>query len=128
MKFSKMVRWQLILAGLATALYFAPAAQSQEITNTPFADGPNVTTFAQPEAAQPSAQLPAQATAPAATEATPVQASLTTQRTALIDSPWVAAGLTLLLFTVIAVYAIGDSKRVRRETYVGRRYPSYRRA
>ena len=130
MKFRKMVRWQLILAGLAAALYFAPVAYSQEITNTAFDDGPYVTTFAQPDvAAQSSApSVPAQAGVPSLNEVTAVQASLSTPTVTLVDSPWVTAGVTAMLFALIAVAAIGEAKRIRRSTYSGRGYPSYRRA
>jgi len=127
MKIRNIVRWQLILAGLAAALYFAPAAQSQEITNTAFADGPNVIAFAQPDATQPSGPSTAQTLAPAANEALPVQASLFTPPVASLDSPWAAAGLTFVLFAVIAL-AAGTSKRARRGAYSVRRYPSYRGA
>jgi len=129
MKLRRMVRWQLILAGLAAALYFAPAAYSQEITNTAFDDGPYVTTFAQSDVAQPSTPSTlAQADVPSLNEVTSVRASLSTPNVTLVDSPWVAAGITAILFTAIALFAIGEAKRTRRNTYSGRSYPSYRRA
>ena len=127
MKIRKMVRWQLILAGLAAALYFAPAAYSQEITNTDFADGPNVIAFTQPAATQPSAQAATQTVSPAANEPMPAQASLSTPTVISLNSPWAAAGMTLVLFAAIAL-AAGMSNRGRRGAYSGRRYPSYRGA
>jgi hypothetical protein len=129
MEFRKMFRGQLILAGLAAALFFTPAAHSQEITNTEFNDGPYVTTFAQPDGAQPSAQaVPVPVAVPSVNEVAAIQASLSTPQVALIDSPWVAAGLTVILLAAIALTAVGESKRIRRNTYSGRRTPSYRGA
>jgi len=127
MKIRNMVRWQLILAGLAAALYFAPAAHSQEITNTDFADGPNVVAFTQPAATLPSAQAATQTMSPAANEPVLAQASLSMPAGISLDSPWATAGLTFVLFAVIAL-AAGNAKRVRRGTYSVRRYPSYRGA
>jgi len=123
MKFRKMIRWQLVLAGLAAAMLFTPSAHSQEITNTAFDDGPNVTGFAQPTAAQPSAQvLPTQAAVPSVTEAAAIQASLPKPRVAVIDAPLVTAGLALLLFICIALSAIREPKSRNRGSLSGRRY------
>jgi|SRR6516225_10406661 hypothetical protein len=129
MKVLNMVRWQLVLAGLAALMFITPSAHSQEITNTVFDDGPNVTTFSQPSAAERSAEpVPVAAAVPSMNEVASIQASLATNHRALIDSPWVTAGLTLLLFTCIALSAIGESKRLKRNGYASRRYPSYRGA
>jgi len=43
-----MLRTQMIITGLGAALLFAGSVNAQEITNTEFNDGPNVTAFAQP--------------------------------------------------------------------------------
>jgi hypothetical protein len=129
MKLRKMIRWQLVLAGLAAAMSFSPSAHSQEITNTAFDDGPYVTGFAQPTAAQPSAQvIPAQTAVPSVNEVAAIQASLSTPRAVVMDSPLVAAGLTLLLFICIALYAIREPKRTNRGSLSGRRYASPRGA
>ena len=130
MKLRKLIRWQLILAGLGAALFLTPSAQSQEITNTAFDDGPNVVAFAQPDVvAQPSAEAtPAQAVAPSVNEVASIQASLAPQHDALIDSPWTLVGLTALLLACLALSAIGESKRTTRRPYAARRYPSYRGA
>src|SRR5215472_4392003 len=48
MRFQKILRTQMIITGLGAALLFAGAVRAQEITNTEFNDGPNVTAFAQP--------------------------------------------------------------------------------
>ncbi|HVM74793.1 MAG TPA: hypothetical protein VMT75_04060 [Candidatus Saccharimonadales bacterium] len=128
MKTRKLVRWQLMLAGLAAALYFTPVAQSQEISNTAFPDGPNVATFAQVEAAQRSAQaVPAQAAALSAAEVEPVRDSLTAQPTgtALFNSPWVTAGLTVLLLAGVTLSYVN---RGRRNSYSNRGEASYRGA
>src|SRR5215467_10607006 len=129
MKVRQIVRGQLILAGLAAALFVTPAAHSQEISNATFDDGPYVTSFAQPDLAESPAQTaPAQAAVPSLNEVQSIQASLVMPKATMLDSPWVAAGLTMILFAAIALAAIAESKRVRRNSYSGRRYPSYRGA
>ena len=129
MKTRKMVRWQLILAGLAAALYFAPVAQSQEIVNTAFPDGPNVTTFAQVDVAQPSAQVvPVQPPASLAVEASSIQASLTQKPSALLDSPWVTAGLAVLLLAGVTLSAITEYRRARGISRATLRQGAYRSA
>jgi len=127
MKIRKMVRYQMVLAGLAAAMFFAPSAHSQEITNSTFDDGPNVTTMSQPSAAQPSVQQVAVQPDAAAKEIASIQGSLEPSNTASMDSPWVAGGLTVILLTGVAVAAIGESKR-KRNSYAARREPSYRNA
>jgi hypothetical protein len=129
MKTRKMVRWQLVLAGLAAALYFAPVARSQEITNTAFPDGPNVTTFDSGEAAQPSAQVvPVQPPASLAVEASAIQASLTQKPSTLLNSPWVTAGLTILLLAGVTLSAITEYRRVRGTSRTTPRQAAYRSA
>jgi hypothetical protein len=54
MKFPKMFRMQMILAGLAAALFFAGTARAQEITNIEFNNAPNSVPFVQPPPMQPS--------------------------------------------------------------------------
>jgi len=131
MKLRKMIRWQLVLAGLAAAMLLTPSAHSQEITNSTFDDGPNVAAFDQTSAAQPSAQqAPVASNAPALNEAAATEAALptTTNQETWVDSPWLSAGLTLLLFACIAVSVIGGSKRAKQNSYAARHYPSYRGA
>jgi len=126
-----MVRGQLVLAGLAAAMLFTPSAHSQEITNSTFDDGPNVAALDQTGAAQPSAQqAPAANNAPAVNEAASSKASLatTTNEETWVDSPWLSAALTLLLFACIAVSVIGRSKRTKQNSDAARHYPSYRGA
>jgi hypothetical protein len=123
MKFRKMVRWQLLLAGLSAVLFFTTPAHSQEITNTAFDDGLNVTPYPQPVVAQPSTQA-----APVQTALPSIQASVSTQNPALLDSPWVTAGITLILFICVALSAVGESKRANRNSLSGRGYASHRRA
>ena len=50
MTFGKIMRVQMMVAGLGMALFCAGATKAQEIVNTQFDDGPNVATFAQPAA------------------------------------------------------------------------------
>jgi hypothetical protein len=51
MTLGKVMRMQMMVAGLGIALSCAGATKAQEIVNTSFDDGPNVTAFAQPTAA-----------------------------------------------------------------------------
>jgi len=131
MDFRKMVRGPLVLAGLAAAMLLTPSAHSQEITNSTFDDGPNVAAFDQTGAAQPSAQqAPVASDVPASNEAASTEATLatTTNQETWVDSPWLSAGLTLLLFACIAVSVLGGSKRTKQNSYAARPYPSYRDA
>lgn len=128
MNLRKMIRWQVVLVALAAAMSFSPSAHSQEITNSTFDDGPNVAAFAQSSAAQPSAQqVSVPATSASVREVASTEASLATSQE-WVDSPWLSAGLTLLLFTCIALSAIGGSKRAKQNSYAARHYPFYRGA
>lgn len=124
-----MVRWQLVLAGLSAALLFTTPAHSQEITNTAFDDGPNVTAYPQPVVAQPSTEAALVQTAlPSIQEVAAIQASVSTKNAALLDSPWVTAGVTLILFICVALSAVSESKRAQRNSFRGRGYASNRGA
>ena len=48
-----MIRAKLLVAGFGLALLFATSARAQEISNTQFADGPDVEPFTQPLPANP---------------------------------------------------------------------------
>jgi len=128
MKFQRMLRTQMVIAGLGAALLFAGSAKSQEITNTEFNDGPYVTAFAQP--AQPvSAQ-----TSPASTPV--MTASQTMPTVAAVGMPlvpddggvvassevegWIVAGLLFIALGIIMFYcaselsALAELKRANR--------------
>ena len=128
MKLRKMIRWQLVLAGLGAALLFTPTVKSQEITNTAFDDGANVAAFSEPAPAQISATaVPEESAVPSGTEAAAIQTSFSVERASLLDSPVVTAGLTLLLLACIGLSAVSESRRSRRN-YSDRTYSSRVRA
>jgi hypothetical protein len=128
MEFRKMVRWQVVLAGLGAALLFTPVVKSQEITNTAFDDGPNVARFSEPAPAPISAAaVPQHSAVPSGTESGAVETSFSMERASLLDSPVVTAGLTLLLLACIALSAVSESRRSRRN-YSDRTYSSGARA
>jgi predicted metal-binding membrane protein len=126
MRFQRMLRTQMIITGLGAALLLAGSVKAQEITNTEFSDGPNVTAFAQPTAA-----VSAQVTPPS----TPVMNEYQATSAAVISMPvvsdngtlassalerWAAAGLLFMALVVILFYcaaelnALADLKRANR--------------
>ena len=129
MEVQKTIRWQLILLSCSAALLFTPTVKSQEITNTVFDDGPNVAAFSEPAPAQGVATaVPVQSTNPPVNEVATIQTPFSVERVSWLDSPVVAAGLTLLLLVCIGLSAISESKRSRRSNSSRRTYPSIRRA
>jgi hypothetical protein len=113
MKFQKIMQTQLVIAGLATVLLFPGVTKGQEITNTPFDDGPNAAPFAQPVPAQGAGN--SLSTLPRATSAIdgPVAAQQTTdeqKRSAVLI--WI--GATLVWIGAIGLYARGPTKRLTR--------------
>jgi len=113
MTFGKAMRVQMMVAGLGVALFCAGATKAQEIVNTHFDDGPNVATFAQPEA-------PA-TTAVANTASQPMTANTQVPATAEPESAnessdtmlWI--GVSLVWLGAIGTYFSGPAKRFARE-------------
>jgi hypothetical protein len=123
MKLRTMTRWQLALAGLAAAMFFAPPAYSQEISNTAFDDGPYVAGFDSSTTAQSAAQTdPGQAPVPPVNQVAAIETTLAAQPAASLDSPLLTAGLTVLLLMLIAIAAIREPKRANRGDLSGSRY------
>ena len=118
MKFESIIRKSLIIAGFSTALILLPASvKAQEITNTEFNDGPNVTALAQPSVSQQAATntMPA-SEALRATES--INASAQPEQASLIQVPapseaWITASL-LVGVLLIALYALAEAKRANR--------------
>lgn len=76
MNLQKMIRAQLLIAGVGLALTLSGGVSAQEITNTQFADGPYTEAFTQPVPANPGTV--------ASTES---QAQKTSATTGVVDNP-----------------------------------------
>jgi len=111
MTFKRAIRVQMLVAGLGMALFCAGAARAQEIVNTSFDDGPNVTTFAQPAPANAATVTSNQPiTAPAQL---PVAAVEATRQTGSEKSLWI--GVSLVWLGAIGMYFSGPAKRFANE-------------
>jgi len=119
MRLQYVIRTQLVIAGLGTALLFPGAAKAQEISNTTFDDGPNAAPFTQPVLPQGTAnsvstQQRTQATPAIAEIDGPVNGQETTDEqepSAILI--WIGAGL--MWIGAIGLYAKGPAKRFTRE-------------
>ena len=117
MKVKNIIRMNAVAIGFAAALFLATTpVHAQEITNTEFSGGPNVTAFAQPaadvqQAAAPA--TPATAQAPSAVVATPVVSD--TQLSSIVTTAghWMLAS-ALCGLALIALYAIAEIRRANR--------------
>src|ERR1700756_3360389 len=118
MKLQSIIRQGLVIAGFSVVFVMWPAAvRAQEITNTEFNDGPNVTTTAQPSAPQQvadasTATLPS-AQAIRANES--IGATGRSEQASLVQVPapsdsWVTNSL-VLGFGLISLYALAEAKR-----------------
>ena len=118
MKFETIIRKGLIIAGFSALLVLLPASvKAQEISNTEFSDGPNVTALVQPSVSQQAATstMPS-AEALRATES--ISASAQPEQASIIQVPapsdgWVTASL-LVGILLIALYALAEAKRATR--------------
>jgi hypothetical protein len=117
MKFYNIVRTSLIVAGFSAALVLLPASvKAQEITNTEFNDGPNVTTLAQPSVEQTTINTMPSSQALQASES--ITASVQPEQASFIQVPapsdkWVSTSL-LVGIGAIALYALAEAKRANR--------------
>jgi len=126
MKIQNILRTQAIVIGVGAAfLFLATPAKSQEIVNSEFSDGPNVTNFAQSAADTTNAAVatPAPSTSntmnsntqfasvaiptPVVTEEAMVSASDSTER-------WLIA-FCVLAIAMLGVYAWGEVRRGNRK-------------
>jgi hypothetical protein len=118
MKVQNIFRMQAIVIGLGAALFLASPAPAQEIVNTSFNDGPNVTSFDQPTApaaAQVTAAQPAAANSTASAIAAPVvrnEAPVTVENSA---ERWVIIS-SFFGVMMLALYALAEVRRARKST------------
>jgi len=131
MKMQNIIRVQVVMVGLGAALLFASKAQSQEIVNTEFNDGPYVAAYDQPTTiaqsiAAPQAKMASDANT-AVVAATPVA----------VDEAMVFVGTTLERLLIAAsfiglslyvIFAFSELRRSDRELYMRRRRTLTRRA
>ena len=119
MRFQNIIRAQLVIAGLGTVLLFAGVTKGQEISNTPFDDGPNAAPLAKPVPAQGagnsfSAPPSAQATTAKAAIDRPVTAPRTSdaqERSTILI--WI--GAVLVWIGAIGLCARGPAKYLTRK-------------
>jgi hypothetical protein len=117
MNFRQAMRAQMMVAGLGMALLCAGATRAQEIVNTSFDDGPNVTGFSQPaapaaNAATVTASQPMAANAQSSAAAEPANE---TQSAKLL---WI--GVSLVWLGAIGMYFSGPAKRFAGEMRAAR--------
>lgn len=120
MKFESIIRKSVIIAGFSVALVLLPVSvKAQEITNTEFNDGPNVTALAQPSATQQEQDATNAMPASQALRATEsINASAQPEQASFIQVPapsdaWITASL-LVGVLLIALYALAEAKRAHR--------------
>jgi hypothetical protein len=115
----KMMKMQVVVAGLGMALMCAGAAKSQEIVNTKFDDGPNVATMAQPQTTAMQAKVvavsDAQTKVENATELAALRAADTTSNDEKSTERTLWIGSLLIWIGAIGVYFSGPAKRFVRE-------------
>ena len=112
MRFQNVIRTQLVIAGLGTALLFPGVTKAQEISNATFDDGPNGAPLARPVAAQGTGNS---VSAPAMTAIDgPVRGQQTTdEREPSAILIWIGAALVWI--GAIGLYARGPAKHLTRE-------------
>jgi hypothetical protein len=133
MKLNTTIRKGLVIAGFAAFALLPATMRAQEITNTEFSDGPNVTALAQPAVApQADATMTYTIPAPQAMMATSVVASsaVDPQQAELVSLPsvstdeWIIAGLATCA-AMIVLLAVAEVRRAQRNssrgTYVSTR-------
>ena len=115
MRFQKMLRTQMLITGLGAALLFAGSVNAQEITNTEFNDGPNVTAFAQPTQSVSAQVTPAstpvmnefEAMSAVATISMPVVSDDGTLASSEAER-WAVAGILFVAVVVILFYCAAE--------------------
>lgn len=119
MKFQTIIRKSLIIAGFSAALVLLPASvKAQEITNTEFNDGPNVTALAQPSAPEQPTVATTIPSSQALQASESIGASVQSEQASFIQVPapsdaWVTTSL-LVGVGLIALYALVEAKRANR--------------
>jgi hypothetical protein len=120
MKIQNIIRTNAVAIGFAAALFLATTpVRSQEITNSEFSQGADVTAFAQPTADMQQAAAPVtQATttqAPAAVVSTPVISNTQVESMVTTAGDWMLAS-ALSGLALIGLYAIAEIRRANRST------------
>jgi len=129
MRFQKLIRTQLAVAGFAVALSLAGGAKAQEIENTTFDDGPYVAPFTQtapPQDASNASAIPALPGSQAnhTTEPTSASTNASAQVSAPVQqasveqvpsAPMVWAGAAVVSIIAVGLYARGSGKRLTRD-------------
>lgn len=133
MKIQNILRTSAIAVGIAAAaLFLASSVRAQEIVNTEFSAGPNVTAFSQPAATAPvSAESTMADTNTAVPPAMTVSAPVVTEQ-ALVSfensaERWLIVSL-MFGGAMLVVYAIAEVRRANREMYLRARTPLTRGA
>jgi hypothetical protein len=128
MKFHTTICKGLVLAGFAAFALLPASIKAQEITNTQFDDGPNVTTLAQPMSTQPASAsmtfaLPAQeamlATQAISSSATNPQQAIVLEMPSVSTDEWIITSL-LACAALIGLYAIAELRRANRDLTTAR--------
>jgi hypothetical protein len=119
MKVQNIFRMQAGLIGLGALLFLASSAPAQEIVNTSFSDGPNVTTFDQPTtpaagqvSAAGSTAVNANASAPAVEVSAPVVAEGAVVSFEDSAERWLIASAFFGIM-MLAIYALAEVRRAR---------------
>jgi hypothetical protein len=102
------------------------SAKAQEIINTQFNDGPNVTTLAQPSAQQTQVATSTMPSSQALQASESIGSSVRSEQASLIQVPapsdgWVTASL-LVGVAAIVLYALIEAKRANRTLHSYRGY------
>jgi hypothetical protein len=128
MKIQNIFRTSTIAVGIAAAaLFLASSVHAQEIVNSEFSDGPNVTSFQQPTT---GAQVSAESTAADANTAVPPTVAISTPvvtEEALVSlgksaERWLI-GSSLFGLAMLALYAIAEIRRANHEMDIQARTP-----
>jgi hypothetical protein len=119
MKLRMVLQMQTVVIGLAGVLMLASSLPAQEIVNTSFDDGPNVTLIAQATAAPVASDLGSSTEEPEAaisaamiSEPVVVREGGITLWTSL--EGWLITGF-LLGIAIVALYALSEAKRANRD-------------
>jgi hypothetical protein len=128
MKIQNIFRTQAIVIGFGAALLLASSAPAQEIVNTEFNDGPNVTAFTQPAPSAPTAtssSASADSNAAAASPAAISTAVVTSEAVTSFETSaegWLIATVFFGI-TMLVAYAVAELRRANRDLKAHKGYP-----
>jgi hypothetical protein len=115
MEFRKMMRTQMVMAGMGLALLCGGPAKAQEIVNTKFDDGPNVTAMAQPATVATNTVVASGSQKVMATDATESAAMETMTDEEKTEERELWVGSFLIWVGAIGMYFSGPAKRFAQE-------------